>query len=178
MTLAHAMPPLVPLSAAEGPTPTAGTAPAWQPGEWLQLRPHNILCLQGWQGMGYSPEFTLNMDRIWHHLQDHPETLVVLAPGPDQLCRACPLNGPAGCQHDVAEGQWITAHDSATLARTGLAFYQPYPWQHIEHTIARSFTGAMLAGFCARCAWQPLGVCAAGIDRLRDRLQITPAPDR
>jgi|GEM_PF-318827 len=145
-------------------------APPWTPGTPISLRAHNLLCLQGWEGMGYSPEFTANMNAIHGHLSMHPESEVTLIVGPDSLCDACPLLEDQVCHHDRHDGGWITQHDHRTLERTGLIAGETYAWQAIEHAIAASFTGADLATFCARCRWQPLGVCSAGIDRLRDRL--------
>jgi len=144
----------------------------WQPGNPVVLRPHNILCLQGWQGMGYSPLFTANMDRVHGQLRTDPSTLVTLQTGPDVLCGACPLDTFQGCQHDVFENGWITAHDGNTLGRTGLTDGETYPWAVIETAIARAFRGADLATFCHQCRWQALGVCAAGIEQLRSRLGV------
>lgn len=148
---------------------------SWHPDTPIQLRAHNLLCLQGWEGMGYSPEFTANMNAIHDYLFTHPESEVTLIVGADSLCSACPLLEDQVCHHDRHDGGWISQHDLRTLTHTGLAAGETYPWQTIERAIADAFTGDDIATFCARCRWQPLGVCAAGIDRLRERLNAAPS---
>lgn len=177
MSLDHARIDATPATLASAPVdpalqsvPTPPDYDIWHPDRPIRLRAHNLLCLQGWEGMGYSPAFTANMDTIHAHLFTHPESEVTLIVGADSLCSACPLLEDQVCHHDRHDGGWISQHDLRTLTHTGLVAGETYPWQTIERAIADAFTGADIATFCARCRWQPLGVCAAGIDRLRDRL--------
>ena len=54
----------------------------------MKLRAHNLLCIQGFVGKGYSPEFVANMKRIVGGLLGRTEVTVVEEP--DGLCSACP----------------------------------------------------------------------------------------
>jgi len=153
----------------EASAPIEATS-AWNAPIPLRMRPHNLLCLQGWEGMGYSPRFTATMNAIHAHLQQYPQTLVTLVEGPDQLCEVCPLLQEGSCWHDAMEEGWITAQDARTLARLALPAGATHPWATLETAIAAAFAGPDLASHCAHCRWQPLGVCAAGLDRLRTRL--------
>lgn len=154
-------------------SPTTGGAlepPNWTPAEPLYIRPHNLLCLQGWQGMGYSPAFTANMDRVFHHLRAHPESRVTLSSTTDVICSACPGNTHGDCIHDLLQDGVMTAHDGRTLARLGLIEGGTYTYGELELAVAQGMRGADVAQHCAFCRWEPLGVCAAGIDSLRTRL--------
>ncbi|MCI0529274.1 MAG: DUF1284 domain-containing protein [Nitrospira sp.] len=54
------------------------------------IRGHTLLCLQGFRGEGYSPDFIDNMAVIHTRLQSHPETRVRVTDSPDLFCAACP----------------------------------------------------------------------------------------
>ena len=63
----------------------------------MELRAHNLLCIQGFVGKGYSPEFVANMTRVIESLgNDAPVTVTA---SPDVLCSACPNLTDAGCVH-------------------------------------------------------------------------------
>lgn len=55
----------------------------------LVLRGHHLLCLKGFQGYGYSEDFTENMTKI-NNLRKSENTLVTLTNSPDDICKDCP----------------------------------------------------------------------------------------
>lgn len=55
----------------------------------LVLRGHHLLCLKGFQGYGYSKEFTENMTEI-NKQRKSKNTRVTLTNSPDDICKACP----------------------------------------------------------------------------------------
>ena len=56
----------------------------------IRLRPHHLLCTQGYSGKGYSTEFVQNMSAIVHSLRNVPGTRIRLVFGSDSLCARCP----------------------------------------------------------------------------------------
>ncbi|MFR5445010.1 MAG: DUF1284 domain-containing protein, partial [Butyricicoccus sp.] len=56
----------------------------------IRLRPHHLLCTQGYSGKGYSTEFVQNMSAIVHSLRNVPGTRIRLVFGSDSLCAHCP----------------------------------------------------------------------------------------
>lgn len=55
----------------------------------LILRGHHLLCLKGFQGYGYSEEFTENMTRI-NALRKSADTTISIIDSDDDICRHCP----------------------------------------------------------------------------------------
>ncbi len=55
----------------------------------IRLRGHHLLCIQGFQGYGYSNEFRENMTRIHSKIMKNQEN-IELVKGPDDLCEHCP----------------------------------------------------------------------------------------
>lgn len=140
--------------------------------EPLSIRGHTLLCLQGFRGEGYSPDFVENMAAIHRAVTDDPARTVRVIAEPDAICGACPhlrrealpgctLNG-AGSEPDMR------AQDRDVLGRLGLQAGTVLPWRDVLARIRRQVKGSDLAQICGSCRWLPLGYCADGIDRLRD----------
>lgn len=55
----------------------------------LILRGHHLLCLQGFQGYGYSEDFTKNMTKI-NDLRKLGETTISITDYADDICKYCP----------------------------------------------------------------------------------------
>ena len=55
----------------------------------LILRGHHLLCLKGFQGYGYSEEFTKNMISV-NDKRKLKETTVKLTNSSDDICKSCP----------------------------------------------------------------------------------------
>ena len=55
----------------------------------LNIRGHHLLCLQGFQGYGYSEDFVLNMLRI-NEMRKSKDTIITLTDDCDDICACCP----------------------------------------------------------------------------------------
>ena len=56
----------------------------------ITLRPHHLLCTQGYSGKGYSDGFVSHMDEVVHALRTEPGLKIRLSFSTDTLCSACP----------------------------------------------------------------------------------------
>jgi hypothetical protein len=138
-----------------------------------------VLCLLGFRGSGYSPEFVSTMRALQEGLADNPDHPIRLTDGPDLLCKACPNLGPDGCtlggpNHEAH----MRAHDTLVLQRLGFHVDCVYPWSTILRSIQRRIRGEDLSSICTTCPWLPLGVCAESVDELRRPVPplCNPAP--
>ena len=55
----------------------------------LNLRGHHLLCLKGFQGYGYSEDFTKNMTKI-NDLRKSEGTKISIIDSCDDICKHCP----------------------------------------------------------------------------------------
>ena len=55
----------------------------------ITLRGHHLLCLQGYQGYGYSEDFKKNIENILYKLENK-NTIVSITNSKDELCKHCP----------------------------------------------------------------------------------------
>lgn len=123
----------------------------------VRLRGHHLLCLFGYQGMGYSEEFIAGMSAVVRRLRQ-PDTRVEIVAGPDDICAACPKRENERCRRSTEH-----ARDNAVLAAVKL------PIGHIDNaavlfaTVAACITPERQAILCDGCSWQALGLCAEGL---------------
>lgn len=147
----------------------------------IRLRGHTLLCLQGFRGEGYSPEFTDNLAAIHLSLAADPDQPVQVVEAPDAVCGACPHRAPAGC---TLNGQGSEAgmqtQDRHVLRLLGLHVGAVVRWRDVLDRIRHSVAGKDLPSICGQCRWLPLGYCAEGIDTLRspEGLGVPPSDDR
>ena len=134
----------------------------------IRIRAHTLLCLQGFRGKGYSPEFVENLARIHETLFQNPESWIEVVDAPDAVCGACPHREPSGCavSGPLSEEE-MRLQDRKVLALLDLEVGTRIQWREILTRIRGSVTGASLPGICGQCRWLPLGYCRDGIDRLR-----------
>ncbi len=81
----------------------------------IQLRPHHGLCIQHYEGKGYSAEFTRHMNALIDHLNKNPKTMLKLQCHTDILCGHCPHNDNEVCE----SAQKVARIDHAVLETCG-----------------------------------------------------------
>lgn len=124
----------------------------------IQLRPHHLLCTQGYSGKGYSADFVDNMNAVVHRLRHVPGEKIQLTFGPDSLCACCPHNtdGLCGTQDKVSR------FDRKTVQYFGLKEGE-YVYQELISAIDARMTPAMLADICEGCSWYAVSACRRNI---------------
>ncbi|MHC4954179.1 MAG: alpha/beta fold hydrolase [Planctomycetota bacterium] len=129
-------------------------------------RAHNLLCIQGFVGEGYSPEFVANMARVVDSLG--PAAEVTVTAQPDTLCAACPHLAEDGCTlSGPGAERGIVRQDKDVMARLGIIPGETLRWGDIVERITAAIDPDDLDDICGTCPWLPLGVCKAGLARLR-----------
>ena len=131
----------------------------------MRLRAHNLLCIQGFVGKGYSPEFVANMTRVVESLG--PGAPVTVVDEPDVLCEACPNLAASGCTLGGAGAEkGIVSQDRDVLRRLGLAAGEEVAWGEIVALIRARVAPDDLDDICGTCPWLPLGHCKKALEVL------------
>ena len=121
----------------------------------MKLRPHHLLCTQGFEGKGYDPAFTENMTRLVRQLRADPDARIELVSGTDDLCEKCPNRlGEGVCASDAK----VLRFDARITDAFGLQ-----PGEYRYHDLVRRIDAAMtverLRGICGDCTWFPVSRC-------------------
>ncbi len=134
----------------------------------IRLRGHTLLCLQGFRGEGYSPEFIANLASIHQDLAEHPDQWVEVTDRPDSVCQACPNLSAQGCRLNGERSEAeMQAQDRDVLARLGCRAGARYQWRDLLDRIRLQVTGDDLPAICGTCRWLPLGYCREGLIELK-----------
>lgn len=126
----------------------------------LLLRPHHINCLFFYQGLGYSNNFTIGMDKLVTLIKENPYSKVMFIVGCDILCNNCPNRQVNNCcitQNKVNE------LDYNTLRAYNIKENKLYTFHEIIDTIYKNFSESKFNKICSSCNWYKKGICTQSI---------------
>lgn len=84
----------------------------------LKIRAHHLLCIQGFQGYGYSHNFVANMTEVIKKVTDTNLEVEIIAEC-DVICSCCPYNRKGMCQ--TYDSAWkVKSMDVHVLEKLGL----------------------------------------------------------
>lgn len=125
----------------------------------IYLRPHHLLCTQGYSGKGYSDGFVAHMNEVVDTLRNQPGAKITLTFSTDTLCSCCPNKEG----EDLCESQEkVKRFDQKTVDYFGLE-EKEYVYQDLVRKIDEKMTEEMLADICEGCSWYPVSACRKNI---------------
>jgi hypothetical protein len=134
----------------------------------ITIRGHTLLCLQGFRGKGYSPDFVENLIEINNALVDNEDLSVRAVAMPDDVCLVCPNLKMNGCNlKGPGFESSMLSQDRRVLSLLNIREGEILSWREITERIGKKMRGEMLPLICGDCPWLPLGYCEEGIERLR-----------
>jgi hypothetical protein len=140
-------------------------------GQAIEFRPHHFMCTLGFEGKGYSEDFVRNFGDIAARLRakdgSGDSLAITVVPGSDSICAPCPNRRGTGC----ATEDKIHALDQGHAAVLGLRAGERLTWHEAKLRIAERMSFEDFDRVCAPCAWKPIGVCLAALDRLKQQTQ-------
>lgn len=129
----------------------------------IELRPHHLLCTQGYSGKGYSDGFVKNMDKVVDYLRNNETATVRLVFSTDSLCSSCP-NKKA--ENVCNTQEQVHRFDSKTVEYFGLE-EKDYNYRDITAYIDERMTEDMLYDICGDCSWFSKSACRKNICKSR-----------
>lgn len=128
----------------------------------IELRPHHLLCTQGYSGKGYSLEFVNNMDKIIYSLRNS-DVDIDLTFKADNICTSCPnLNVDNKCKSEDK----ISAMDSKVIKYFNLE-EKVYNYNEITSYINNNINLEIMNDICGSCEWYPISNCKKNILNLK-----------
>jgi len=76
----------------------------------IRLRGHHLLCLQGFQGLGYDDRSVARLHELYGAIEADPSTPVEVVEGPDAMCEPCPHLSGETCVRKESLGACLKAH--------------------------------------------------------------------
>ena len=121
----------------------------------MRLRPHHLLCTQGYSGKGYSPEFVKNMNAITNTLRTDPAARVKIVFSTDDICACCPKKlGENLCERNDK----VKGIDQKVIGYFGIV-EKEYMYREITAKISAAMTPEIMDDICGECSWYPISAC-------------------
>ena len=117
----------------------------------LELRGHHLLCLQGFQGYGYSEDFVTNMTRI-NEMRKSSDCTVTLTDKADDICASCP-NLKNGICENIKQDAIIERMDREVLLK--LDSDRQYSAPELFDEVSVKFNSLKsVENICDDCKWR------------------------
>lgn len=125
----------------------------------IKLRPHHLLCTQGYSGKGYSTEFVENMNEVVEKLRTKEATEVTIVFSTDDLCAHCPnQKGTDLCSTQ----EKVKTFDQKTAEYFGIE-EKTYIYQELIKEIDDKMTEERMDDICEGCSWYRISSCKKNI---------------
>jgi len=116
----------------------------------VKLRPHHLLCTQGYNGLGYDDAFVENMTAITTFLRGGGAADIVFST--DDICQKCPRM----ISRDLCE-----SNDKVKRLDKKVADYfgieeKKYIYPNIVREINAKMTCDIMDDICGECEWYPI----------------------
>lgn len=121
----------------------------------IRIRAHHLLCMQGFQGHGYSREFERKMDEVINYLKSHPHCRLKVVADVDIICQHCPHQKDGRCNKSSHSNFFIINMDLMVLKKLDIKDGWEEPAQNLFLQVNEAFKDQDdLKDICGDCSWR------------------------
>lgn len=120
----------------------------------MKIRAHHFLCLQGFRGLGYSPEFIKKMEEMKRKTEAKNNFLIEVVDECDDICKVCPYQIDEVCQKGKKSAKRTRVMDRRLLKSLGLKKGGKIPSQTLLSRIKEKLNFSILIKICGECGWR------------------------
>ncbi len=120
----------------------------------MKIRAHHLLCLQGFRGLGYSPEFIKKMEEVKRKVKAKDNFLIEVVDECDDICKVCPYQIEGVCQKGKKSAKRTRAMDRRLLKILRLKKGRKIPSQNLLSWIKEKLNFSILIKVCGECGWR------------------------
>lgn len=132
------------------------------------MRGHHLLCVHGFQGMGYNSTFVEKMREVVQDIRnadrDFPIRVTI---GLDETCAFCPHKKGDRCHQSPDSQAHVLRLDKRVVDHLGIEEDGVYSKKELVSRVAKKVSPDDLDYLCEGCSWLDLGVCKVGIANLK-----------
>lgn len=133
---------------------------------YIEMRPHHLLCLPGYKGYGYDKKHANSWDRVSASLKEYPDMRVKIVSGKDTLCTSCPNDGSNGT---TCNAKGLKTLDDKVKTLCDIKDNVVYRFNELMDKVKSVMTPNKHKELCGDCLWWNQGLC-------HDTFQKTSAP--
>lgn len=121
----------------------------------MKLRPHHLMCTQGYTGKGYDENFVAKMDEITNKLRGNNNIDIDLVFSTDDICVDCP---------NMIESDVCVTNEKVKYIDDKMIQYfkleeKEYNYNQIVNIIKDNITSDIMDDICNRCEWYKISNC-------------------
>ncbi len=123
---------------------------------YIEMRPHHLLCLPGYKGFGYDKKHANSWDRVSESLKEYPDMRVKIVEGKDTLCTTCPNDGSKGskCNERI-----LKILDNKVKEMLQLKENTIYKFNELMENLRNVMNPQKHKELCGACQWRAQGLC-------------------
>ncbi|HOP08680.1 MAG TPA: DUF1284 domain-containing protein [Candidatus Methanofastidiosa archaeon] len=114
--------------------------------EIVNIRPHHLLCIINFDGLGYSTEFVEKL-RVVKEKIDEDSIVIRLTEGQDDICKTCPN------RMKCSQMNYTRILDKKVMIATDLEYGKEYGAAKLIDIIKSKITWNLLNMICENCAF-------------------------
>lgn len=120
----------------------------------LRIRGHHLLCIQGFQGYGYSQDFEDHMLEVVNYIRSNPSYKVEVVAEADEICSHCPHNVEEKCLREPDSDENIRRMDLLVLETLKIdEGFQFEAFRILKHVNQKLKTRNDVQKICGDCSW-------------------------
>ncbi|MCK4904739.1 DUF1284 domain-containing protein [bacterium] len=119
----------------------------------IKIRAHHLLCIQAFQGHGYSKDFVINMSKIIKDFKNPNREIEIIAEC-DAICLYCPYNIENICKKNADSLEKIKNMDMQVLKKSGLRNGAKVKAKDILLLLKTKLRGPYIEDICGDCEWK------------------------
>jgi hypothetical protein len=133
----------------------------------IPLRAHHLLCLLGFQGIGYTAGFIRNFHKVKRLVEQHPDLVVEVVDSCDVICVACPNMQDGECfKTGLKYNEKVKCIDGRVMERLGIRPGDRLKARELYALVKEKIRPGDIKDICQGCDWLNLGFCPRGLANL------------
>jgi hypothetical protein len=120
----------------------------------MKIRAHHLLCMQGFQGYGYSEDFSRNMAKVIQTIESFPKQKIQIVTECDVICSCCPYNINEICSKNPESNKKIKRMDIKVLEKLELSGETILEGKEIFSFVNKKLGPMDVQEICGNCSWK------------------------
>lgn len=118
----------------------------------IEIRAHHLLCIQGFQGYGYSWDFKRNLEEIINYLDLHPYCSLKVVADADVICVKCPHLEDGRCNKSSSPA--VMDMDLKVLKKLNMEKGTIKTARKLFREVNKTFNSQDFHDICSECSWK------------------------
>jgi hypothetical protein len=138
--------------------------------KWIPLRAHHLLCLLGFQGIGYTAGFIKNFEKVKRLIEQKPDITIEVVDDCDVICLACPNAQGADCfKGGLKYDRTVKEMDRRVMERLDIRPGDKFKAEELFELIKEKIDPEDINDICRGCEFSSLGFCKRGLKNLKSK---------